>query len=84
MYSAVKDDMVQEYLIPAMKRGSLKVVRVQLEKRSSLETILRELPQSNVEELAIGLKSFYSFVSPLCECTYALCTAQLLPISRIF
>ena len=59
MYSATKEDVVQEYLIPAMKRGSLKIVGVRLAKRSSLESILRELPQSKVEELAIEMDEYY-------------------------
>ena len=57
------DDLVQEYLIPAMKGRSLKVVAVMLEDSSSVESILRELPHTNVEELAINLESsFYSVV----------------------
>ena len=71
MYSATKEDIVQEYLIPAMKRGSLKVVRVRLEKSSNVESIFRELPQSNVEELAIKMDKDYRYtveVSPLCMC----------------
>ena len=71
MYSATKDATVlQEYLIPAMKRGSLKVVgvSVELENSSSVESILRELPQSNVEELSIGLytTTYSEEVSLLC------------------
>ena len=73
MYSAVMDDLVQDYLIPAMKRGSLKVVGVRLRKRSSLESILRELPQSKVEELAIEIRivqaqDYYSKKVSLCVC----------------
>ena len=70
MYSATKEDLVQEYLIPAMKRGSLKVVSVRLANSSNVESILRELPQSKVEELAIEMvDDWYSEeVSPLCVC----------------
>ena len=57
------DDLVQEYLIPAMKGGSLKTLAVTLEDSSSVESILRALPHTNVEELAINLESsFYSVV----------------------
>ena len=58
VHSATTDDLVQEYLIPAMKGGSLKVVAVTLEKSSSVESILRELPHTNVEELAIALDTY--------------------------
>ena len=70
MYSAVMDDIVQEYLIPAMKRGSLKVVRVWLANISNVENIFRELPQSKVEELAIkmGYRNYSKEVSPHCVC----------------
>ena len=73
MYSATKDDTVlQECLIPAMRRGSLKVVgvSVELENSSSVESILRQLPQSNVEELSIGLytTTYSEEVSLLCVC----------------
>ena len=69
MHSATKDEMVLEDLIPAMKRGSLNVVGVVLETSSSVERILRVLPQSNVEELAIEIEHDYHYseeVSPLC------------------
>ena len=60
--------MVQKYLIPAMKRGSLKVVRVRLEEISSLESILKALPQSKVEELAIEMATYYRYSEEVCVC----------------
>ena len=62
-------DLVQDYLVPAMRRESLKIVGVWLTKSSSVESIFRELPQSNVEELAIRTDKDYRYtveVSPLC------------------
>ena len=74
LYSALMDDLVQEYLIPAMKRGSLKAMGVWLKKSSNVESILRELPQSKIEELAIKMvhykhyhySHYYQEVSLLC------------------
>ena len=55
VHSAATDDLVQEYLLPAMKGGSLKTLAVMLENISSVESILRELPHTKVEELAVVL-----------------------------
>ena len=73
LYSGTKEDIVQEYLIPAMKRGSLKVVCVLLANISNAESILRELPQSRVEELAINIMHdhYSEEVSSLCVCVRA-------------
>ena len=70
LYSGTKEDIVQEYLIPAMKRGSLKVVCILLTNISNAESILRELPQSRVEELAINIMHdhYSEEVSSLCVC----------------
>lgn len=54
-------DMVQKYLIPAMKSGSLKTLALTLKKSSSVETILRELPHTNVEELAIVMEKHFQY-----------------------
>ena len=61
--SVAMDVMVHEYLVPAMKRGSLKILAVMLAENPSVESIFRVLPQSKVEELAIAIAMdnyFYS------------------------
>lgn len=55
------NDMIQEYFIPAMQKGSLRRLAVRLEKNSSLESILRELPHANIEQLAIVLDYHYHY-----------------------
>ena len=50
------NDTVQDYLIPAMKRGSLKTLAVRLTNSSSVDSILRELPNTKMEELAIAME----------------------------
>lgn len=56
--SVAINDMVQKYLIPAMKNGSLKILAAALEHCSSVESIFRELPHAKVEELAITMEYY--------------------------
>ena len=67
-----------------MKKGSLKVVRVRLNRSSDVESILKALPQSKVEELAIGMVYYYSEeVNPQCVCVcMCVCVCAQLPISN--
>lgn len=51
-------DMVQRYLIPAMKNRSLKILAAALEHCTSVESIFRELPHAKVEELAIVMEYY--------------------------
>jgi len=59
--SAATVDMVQEFLVPAMKSGSLKTLSVMLEKSSSVESILKELPHSSIEELTIVMDRHFHY-----------------------
>lgn len=77
MYVLATDDMVQVYLIPAMKRGPLKMLAVRLDNIFSVESILRELPHTKVEELAIAIDQqnpYSEAVRPLYKCTCMYCT----------
>lgn len=56
MCSGTVNDTVRDYLIPAMKRGSLKTLAVRLKNSSSVESILKELPNTRMEELAIAME----------------------------